>query len=156
MGVDGESLAAVGFGGVPAGSGQVAGSPATDGERWMTAEVAHQLDAYFAGRLLAFDLPTVVRHGSAFERGVWDAISAIPHGETMTYGEIAGDLGDAGAARAVGVACNRNPLPIVVPCHRVVGAGGRLVGFGGGLERKRTLLDLEARLRLARDFGVAP
>ena len=118
------------------------------------AEVGRQLDAYFAGRLVVFDLPTLVRHGSAFERGVWDAISAIPHGETLTYGEIARALGDPGAARAVGVACNRNPLPLVVPCHRVVGAGGRLVGFGGGLERKRILLDLEARMRLVRDFGM--
>jgi methylated-DNA-[protein]-cysteine S-methyltransferase len=154
--VDGEYLAAVRFGGVPAESGQLAASPSTDGESWLLAEVGRQLDAYLAGRLLVFDLPTLVRHGSTFERGVWDAISAVPHGETMTYGDIARDLGDVGAARAVGVACNRNPLPLVVPCHRVVGAGGRLVGFGGGLERKRILLDLEARLRLARDFGVVP
>lgn len=153
--VDGEHLLAVRFGGVPADAAAVAPPAAgPDPGPSLLGEVRRQLAAYFDGDRLEFDLPVLVRHGSTFERGVWDAISAVPHGETVTYGEIAKQLGDPPAARAVGVACNRNPLPVVVPCHRVVGAGGRLVGFGGGLERKRTLLDLEGRMRLARDFGT--
>jgi len=111
-------------------------------------EAAGQLDAYFAGERTRFDLPLSVRRGSDFERAVWAELSRIPYGEMRTYGEVAAAAGDAGAARAVGVACNRNPLPIVVPCHRVVGAGGKLVGFGGGLPRKRFLLELEARVAL--------
>jgi methylated-DNA-[protein]-cysteine S-methyltransferase len=83
---------------------------------------------------------------------VWRAIAAIPYAEMRTYGQIAADVGEPDAARAVGVACNHNPLPLVVPCHRVVGAGGKLVGFGGGLPRKRFLLELEARVRVERDF----
>jgi methylated-DNA-[protein]-cysteine S-methyltransferase len=111
---------------------------------------AEQLRAYLAGELLIFELPLSVRGGSPFERGVWAQINDIGYGQTRTYGEIARRLGDATAARAVGVACNRNPLPLVVPCHRVVGAGGKLVGFGGGLPRKRRLLDLEARVAIDR------
>jgi O-6-methylguanine DNA methyltransferase len=75
---------------------------------------------------------------------VWAELAAIPYGEMRTYGEVAAAVGDKLAARAVGTACNRNPLPILLPCHRVVGAGGKLVGFGGGLARKRVLLELEA------------
>jgi methylated-DNA-[protein]-cysteine S-methyltransferase len=117
------------------------------------AEAARQLDGYFAGERTDFALPLSVRGGSEFERAVWRAIAAIPYGEMRTYGQVAADVGDPDAARAVGVACNRNPLPIVVPCHRVVGAGGKLVGFGGGLPRKRFLLELEARVRVEREFG---
>jgi methylated-DNA-[protein]-cysteine S-methyltransferase len=113
---------------------------------------AEQLDEYFAGRRTGFDLPLAGSGGTPFERAVWDAIAAIPYGETATYGEIAAQAGQPDAARAVGVACNRNPLPIVVPCHRVVGAGGKLVGFGGGLPRKRFLLALEARVYIERAF----
>jgi len=93
--------------------------------------------------------------GDAFQRAIWQEIAKIPYAETRTYGELAAATGESDplAARAVGVACNRNPLPIVVPCHRVVGAGGKLVGFGGGLHRKRFLLELEARVRITRDFG---
>jgi methylated-DNA-[protein]-cysteine S-methyltransferase len=116
------------------------------------AIAAEQLDEYFAGRRTGFDLPLVVAGGTPFERAVWSAIAAIPYGETATYGEIAAEVGERDAARAVGVACNRNPLPIVVPCHRVVGAGGKLVGFGGGLPRKRFLLELEARVYIERSF----
>jgi methylated-DNA-[protein]-cysteine S-methyltransferase len=114
---------------------------------------ADQLRAYFAGERMAFDLPLAPPGGSAFERAVWDALAGIPYGEMRTYGEIAAATGDADAARAVGIACNHNPLPIVLPCHRVVGAGGKLVGFGGGLHRKRFLLELEARVRIEHDFG---
>jgi methylated-DNA-[protein]-cysteine S-methyltransferase len=114
-----------------------------------------QLRAYLDGELTGFDLPLSVRRGSDFERAVWDELSRIPYAEMRTYGEVAAAVGDGDhlAARAVGVACNRNPLPIVVPCHRVVGTGGKMVGFGGGLHRKRFLLELEARVRIVRDFG---
>ena len=78
---------------------------------------------------------------------MWAEIAKIPYGEMLTYGEIATALGDPGLARAVGTACNHNPVPVIVPCHRVVGAGGKMVGFGGGIDRKRRLLELEARVR---------
>lgn len=106
--------------------------------------VLTELRAYFAGELTEFTVPLHVRRGSGFERAVWAEMSKIPYGETRTYGEVAAAVGDPGAARAVGVACNRNPIPVIVPCHRIVGAGGKLVGFGGGLPRKRHLLELEA------------
>ena len=109
-----------------------------------------QVTAYFAGDLTEFDLPLSVPGGSDFERAVWAAMRDIPYGKMRTYGEIAAETGDPSAARAVGVACNRNPLPLVVPCHRVVGAGGKLVGFGGGLPRKRFLLELESRVAMQR------
>ncbi|MBV1849650.1 methylated-DNA--[protein]-cysteine S-methyltransferase [Catellatospora tritici] len=114
--------------------------------------VAEQLRAYFAGELVEFTLPVSVRRGSDFERAVWAQLSRIPYGETLTYGEVARAVGEPDAARAVGVACNRNPVAVVVPCHRVVGAGGKLVGFGGGLPRKRQLLELEARVRMEHDW----
>jgi methylated-DNA-[protein]-cysteine S-methyltransferase len=117
-----------------------------------TAEhlAVEQLKAYFAGTLTEFTVPIELRGGSDFERAVWGEIAAIPYGEMVTYGAIATALGDPGAARAVGTACNRNPVPVIVPCHRVVGAGGKLTGFGGGLPRKRQLLELEARVSLLR------
>ncbi|GAB3854294.1 hypothetical protein GCM10029963_47050 [Micromonospora andamanensis] len=80
-------------------------------------------------------------------------MTLIPYGETLTYGEVARRVGDPGAARAVGVACNRNPIPVIVPCHRIIGAGGKLVGFGGGLDRKVKLLELEARVALQRAWS---
>ncbi len=115
-------------------------------------DIAGQLRAYFAGELVEFTLPVSVRRGSDFERAVWAELSRIPYGETHTYGEVARAVGEPDAARAVGVACNRNPVAVVVPCHRVVGAGGKLVGFGGGLPRKRQLLELEARVRMEHDW----
>jgi methylated-DNA-[protein]-cysteine S-methyltransferase len=114
---------------------------------------ALQLAAYFAGELTDFALPVEMRGGSEFERAVWAEIAKIPYGEMVTYGSIATALGDPGAARAVGTACNHNPVPVIVPCHRVVGAGGKMVGFGGGIERKRKLLELEARIALARAWS---
>jgi methylated-DNA-[protein]-cysteine S-methyltransferase len=105
--------------------------------------VAQQLEAYFAGELTAFDLP-LAPVGSGFQRSVWDALLTIPYGETASYGEIARQIGDPSAVRAVGTANGRNPIAIVIPCHRVIGADGSLTGYGGGLERKRTLLALEA------------
>lgn len=113
-----------------------------------------ELTAYFDGTLTAFSVPVQMRGGSDFERAVWGEIARIPYGEMRTYGEIATALGDPGAARAVGTACNHNPVPVIVACHRVVGAGGRMVGFGGGLDRKRRLLELEARVHLARSWGM--
>ncbi|MEV0454578.1 methylated-DNA--[protein]-cysteine S-methyltransferase [Catellatospora methionotrophica] len=118
----------------------------------LLADVAGQLTAYFAGELVAFTMPVSVRRGSDFERAVWAELSRIPYGETHTYGAVARAVGDPDAARAVGVACNRNPVAVVVPCHRVVGANGKLVGFGGGLPRKRRLLELEARVRMQQDW----
>jgi methylated-DNA-[protein]-cysteine S-methyltransferase len=108
------------------------------------ADVRVQLDEYFAGTRTSFDLPLRAT-GNPLQLAVWELIAAIPYGTTRTYGELARDLGDRSLAQAVGAACGRNPLPIVVPCHRVVGADGSLVGFGGGLDRKRYLLDLEHR-----------
>ncbi len=120
----------------------------------LAATVADQLTAYFAGELTDFDVPLSVVGGSEFERAVWREIASIPYAEMRTYGQIAADLGEPDAARAVGVACNHNPHPVVVPCHRVVGAGNKLVGFGGGLPRKRFLLALEARVRIERSFAA--
>ena len=107
-----------------------------------------ELRAYFAGELTDFTVPVAARRGSEFERAVWREMTRIPYGETLTYGEVARAVGEPGGARAVGVACNRNPVPVIVPCHRIVGAGGKLVGFGGGLPRKVTLLELEAAVAL--------
>ncbi len=101
-----------------------------------------QLDAYFAGARTVFDLALAPR-GTPFQHAVWDALRAIPYGETRSYGDIAGAIGRPTASRAVGAANGRNPLPIVVPCHRVIGATGKLTGFGGGLETKAALLALE-------------
>lgn len=105
-----------------------------------------QLCEYFEGSRRAFALPLAPR-GSEFQRRVWEATRQVPYGRTIAYGELAATLGDAGAARAVGTALHENPLPIVIPCHRVIGADGTMVGFGGGLERKRTLLRLEGALQ---------
>lgn len=108
------------------------------------ADLAGQLDEYFAGSRTAFDLPHRA-DGDPFRRAVWEQMTRIPYGETRSYGDLARALGNRTLAQAVGVACGRNPLPVVIPCHRVVGADGALVGFGGGLHRKRFLLDLEQR-----------
>jgi methylated-DNA-[protein]-cysteine S-methyltransferase len=101
-----------------------------------------QLDGYFAGELVDFDMELDLR-GTEFQRRVWQALLTIPYGETRSYGEIAEQIGAPGAARAVGLANGHNPIAIVVPCHRVIGASGSLTGYGGGLDRKRTLLELE-------------
>ena len=105
-------------------------------------EAIAQLDAYFSGELRRFDLP-LAPEGTAFQREVWSALTAIPYGETVSYGELARRLGRPAATRAVGAANGRNPIPIVIPCHRVIGADGSLTGFGGGLAIKRKLLALE-------------
>jgi methylated-DNA-[protein]-cysteine S-methyltransferase len=109
-------------------------------------EAARQLREYAAGERETFDLPLRPRFGGAFERRVWAHVAAIPYGTTTTYGEIALALDAPGAARAVGAANGRNPIPIVVPCHRVIGASGSLTGYAGGLESKRRLLEHEGAL----------
>ncbi len=108
------------------------------------SDVVHQLDAYFAGALCNFDVQLDLR-GTEFQRRVWNALLAIPYGETRSYGQIADQIGAPGAARAVGLANGHNPVAIIVPCHRVIGAAGKLTGYGGGLDRKQTLLTLERR-----------
>ena len=110
----------------------------------MFSDVVDQLAAYFAGELTEFDVPLDFA-GSAFQQRVWNALRTIPYGETRSYGQIANEIGATGAARAVGLANGRNPIAIIVPCHRVIGAAGSLTGYGGGLDRKRTLLQLEKR-----------
>lgn len=110
------------------------------------AGAREQLDQYFAGERIEFDLP-LEPAGPGFERTVWDALTDIPYGETASYGEIAERIGHPDAARAVGSANARNPISIIVPCHRVIGADGRLTGYGGGLERKRFLLEHETGAR---------
>lgn len=106
--------------------------------------VVDQLEAYFCGALSVFDV-TVAPQGTAFQRAVWQALLTIPYGETQSYGQIAKAIGQPRSARAVGLANNQNPIPIIVPCHRVVGARGAMTGYGGGLPRKRWLLQHEAR-----------
>jgi methylated-DNA-[protein]-cysteine S-methyltransferase len=105
-------------------------------------DAVDQLDAYFTGERIDFDLELSLV-GSEFQRRVWQALLTIPYGETRSYGQIAEQIGASGAARAVGLANGRNPIAIIVPCHRVIGASGSLIGYGGGLDRKRSLLELE-------------
>jgi methylated-DNA-[protein]-cysteine S-methyltransferase len=117
-------------------------------ERWQRAEepfreAIRQLDLYFEGRLRRFDL-ALAPEGTPFEREVWSALTEIPYGQTISYSELARRIGRPAASRAVGAANGKNPIPIIVPCHRVIGANGSLTGFGGGLGIKRRLLDLEA------------
>ncbi|HLL33342.1 MAG TPA: methylated-DNA--[protein]-cysteine S-methyltransferase [Streptomyces sp.] len=107
------------------------------------AEAEAQLEAYFAGELTEFTLPLRL-HGTPFQRRVWEHLRTIPYGETRTYGRLATALGNPQASRAVGLANGRNPIGIIVPCHRVVGTGGSLTGYGGGLARKQRLLDFES------------
>jgi len=111
----------------------------------LLARATEQLAEYFAGTRTTFDLP-LDGGGTPFERRVWDALRTIRYGTTLSYGELARRLGDVRATRAVGAANGKNPIPIIVPCHRVIGANGALTGFGGGLERKRWLLEHEGAL----------
>ena len=117
-----------------------------EGSSPVLADAARQLDAYFRGELVAFDLALEL-NGSEFQRSCWLALASIPYGQTVSYGEQARRLGLRNdAARAVGAANGQNPLPIVLPCHRVIGADGSLTGFGGGLDVKRFLLEHEGAL----------
>lgn len=124
----------IGFGDATAPAGD---SPAV-------AAAAIQLEQYFAGERTEFDLQ-LDPAGTAFERRVWDELRAIPYGETMSYAEIARRIGRPSACRAVGRANGRNPIAVIVPCHRVIGSDGSLTGYAGGIEMKRALLDLEQR-----------
>ena len=126
--------------------------------RWQTGThrlldvVAAQLDDYFAGRRTAFELP-LAPEGTAFQRSVWLELARIPFGSTVSYAQMAARIGRPAAVRAVGAANGRNPIPIVLPCHRVIGADGSLTGFGGGLPTKRFLLELEGALSGAEAAG---
>jgi methylated-DNA-[protein]-cysteine S-methyltransferase len=127
---------------------QDAPRPITPSPEWRRehepfVDVIQQLSDYFAGERRQFDLPLALK-GNEFELRVWAALPEIPYGETASYGEIARTIGAPTAARAVGLANGRNPIALIVPCHRVIGADGSLTGYGGGLPRKRYLLDLEA------------
>ena len=121
--------------------------PPSGQDRW-TADgrcfdaVVEQLDAYFAGELATFDV-SLHLDGTDFQRTVWSALLEIPYGQTWSYGQLAAHIGKPNASRAVGLANGRNPIAIIVPCHRVIGSTGSLTGYGGGLDRKRALLDLE-------------
>ena len=119
------------------------GEPGAGGDAAVLAAAAAQLREYFAGTRHEFDLPLDLE-GTEFQQRAWTALAKIPYGETRSYGEQARRLGVPRAARAVGAANGANPLPIVLPCHRLVGADGSLTGFGGGLETKRWLLEFEA------------
>ena len=121
----------------------VPGERADDRARIHLRTVQAQIREYFEGGRRTFDIP-LRPSGSAFSMRVWQALREIPYGRTISYGELARRVGEPDAARAVGAANGANPIVIIVPCHRVIGADGTLVGFGGGLDRKRTLLDLEA------------
>lgn len=119
--------------------------PSRDG--WVSDEsafpdVVAQLAEYFAGDRMQFELDLDL-HGTAFQRRVWTALMTIPYGQTRSYGEIARQIGSPSAFRAVGLANGRNPIAVIVPCHRVIGSNGTLTGYGGGLARKQTLLELE-------------
>jgi methylated-DNA-[protein]-cysteine S-methyltransferase len=116
----------------------------TESARGAVAHALRQLREYFAGKRTDFDLP-LAPAGTVFQRAVWRRLQEIPYGETISYGELAQRIGNPKASRAVGAANGQNPIPIVIPCHRVIGANGKLTGFGGGLPTKEALLALEAR-----------
>ena len=113
-------------------------------DRMALASVIEQLRAYFAGELEKFELQ-LAPEGTPFQRKVWDALCSIGYSETISYGELARRIGNAKASRAVGLANGSNPIPIIIPCHRVIGSNGKLTGYGGGLEIKEKLLALEQR-----------
>lgn len=116
-------------------------------------EVRFQLDSYFAGELEEFDLPLLPK-GTLFQESVWQALTEIPYGETWSYGQLASHIGNPKASRAVGAANGLNPIPVIIPCHRVIGSSGKLTGFGGGLETKQYLLGLESQA-IAPGFSFA-
>jgi methylated-DNA-[protein]-cysteine S-methyltransferase len=117
-----------------------------ESRKGVVGDALKQLKEYFAGKRSDFDLP-VAPAGTPFQQSVWRQLQGIPYGVTISYGELARRVGNPQASRAVGAANGQNPIPIVIPCHRVIGANGKLIGFGGGLPTKQTLLALEARQR---------
>jgi methylated-DNA-[protein]-cysteine S-methyltransferase len=120
----------------------VAAAPEWEPDSGLLAEPVRQLTAYFRGALRQFDVP-VAPEGTPFQRRVWDALQQIPYGETTSYGALARQIGNPNAVRAVGLANGSNPISIIIPCHRVIGSSGSLVGYGGGLPTKQALLALE-------------
>jgi len=142
---DDAAIVAVHFPNTPLRDGE--GGPRDD-DHPLLRQAAEQLAEYFAGERTAFDVP-LAPAGTPFQLAAWTALRSIPYGETVSYGEQARRLGDPNKSRAVGAANGRNPIPIIVPCHRVVGSNGHLTGFGGGVEAKAWLLDHEQRVRLA-------
>ena len=136
---DGDALHGVGFASAPRPPRI---DPAWREDRAPLAPVIVQLDEYFAGERTAFDLPLAFT-GTPFQLAVWEALRGIPYGQTISYAELAQRVGRPTAVRAVGATNERNPIPVIVPCHRVIGADGSLTGFGGGLTTKRALLELE-------------
>jgi methylated-DNA-[protein]-cysteine S-methyltransferase len=132
--------------GLPEDSREEAGDP-------ILRRATDQLRAYFAGELQQFDLPTLGQ-GTDFQRQCWHQLALIPYAETISYGEMAKRVGDPKACRAVGAANGRNPISIVVPCHRVIGANGSLVGFGGGLDRKAKLIGFERAMLFGESAGT--
>lgn len=148
LAADDAGLRYIGF---PEGKGHVAPD-----EDWRAGcdrvieQAARQLEEYFAGARREFELP-LAPHGTPFQLEVLDALRTIPYGATRSYADVARQIGRPAAVRAVGAANGRNPLPIVIPCHRVIGASGKLVGFGGGLATKQRLLDLEGGIQASLD-----
>jgi methylated-DNA-[protein]-cysteine S-methyltransferase len=138
---NGEALGLLGF---PEGKMRLRHREDWTQDRSLFTAAIDQLQAYFAGELQDFDLP-LAPEGTQFQRAVWDALIHIPYGETRSYGDIAQKVGSPKASRAVGAANGQNPIPIIIPCHRVIGKSGALVGFGGGLSTKVQLLDLEQK-----------
>ena len=140
---NGEHLDLLGF---PQGSMARKHEPSWIKDRNPFKEICSQLQAYFAGDLQEFDLP-LSPVGTDFQQRVWNALTEIPYGETWSYGELARHIGKPKASRAVGAANGLNPIPVIIPCHRVIGSSGKLTGFGGGLKTKEYLLALEAEAR---------
>ncbi len=140
---DGENLHLLGF---PEGKMRTRHQDLWRPDDSVFTEVKAQLNAYFAGELQNFNLP-LAPQGTEFQMNVWNALTTIPYGSTRSYGEIAGQVGKPKASRAVGAANGQNPIPIIIPCHRVIGSTGKLTGFGGGLPTKVALLNLEQRHR---------
>lgn len=164
---DGGALTAIRFGAdgavpEPAGASPGGSRPGATASDAVLDATAWQLEEYFAGTRTAFDLP-LRPSGTDFQRAVWSGLEEIPYGETRSYGELAARVGRPKAARAIGAGCGRNPIPVVVPCHRVIGADGTLTGYAGGTAIKNALLRLEARtlaggstLAVAARPGAAP
>ena len=140
---DGDSLHLLGF---PEGKMRTRQEDHWRPDDTVFTEVKSQLNAYFAGELQEFNLP-LAPHGTEFQMSVWKVLTTIPYGSTRSYGEIAWQTGSPKASRAVGAANGQNPIPIIIPCHRVIGSTGKLTGFGGGLPTKVALLNLEQRHR---------
>jgi methylated-DNA-[protein]-cysteine S-methyltransferase len=137
--------AAIHFINFPKGGRAIKPQPGwNESQRGPVSDALRQLREYFAGKRTDFDLP-LAPEGTEFQRSVWRRLQDIPYGETISYGELAKRVGNPKASRAVGAANGQNPIPIVIPCHRVIGANGKLTGFGGGLPTKEALLALEAR-----------